>query len=362
MPQNLTGMFQNEPAIMLFTKNPYLAAFLCVTFLPFTILYYLAISFRHFLYDSGMKSSYQPDVFTISVGNITVGGTGKTPTVMSLVNSMAKKGMKSLVVTGGYGRKSRGRVVLNDSTQVTESGDEPLAIYRKTKSKVVCDKDRTSVIKELSKSYDAVVLDDAFQHRAIKKHLDIVLIDENRFLGNRLLLPSGILRDKISRLLSSDVIILSKVKDINSPSVKDKLAYLNKFGKKILLSSLDYSYVSDGTLKTGLKDISGLNISLFCGIGNPDDFFSIFNNFRIVCSKIFPDHCSYTEREMAVLKKLKNNSDILITTYKDFVKIPQAIVKELNIHYLEIDLKFYDSSRAEYDISDLIRGEGLGKK
>ncbi len=347
-------MFQNESQIMLFTKNPYIAAFLCVAFLPLTIVYYLAVSFRHFLYDSGLKSAYQPDVFTISVGNITVGGTGKTPTVISMVNSMAKKGLNSLVVTGGYGRRSRGRVVIDDSTQVIESGDEPLTIYRKTKSKVVCDKNRTSVIKDLSKSYDAVVLDDAFQHRAVKIHLDVVLIDENRFLGNRLLLPSGILRDKISRLRSSDVIILSKVKDINSVSVKEKLSYLKKFGKKILLSKLDYSYVSDGTSKTALKDISGLNISLFCGIGNPDDFFSIFNNFRIVYSKAFSDHCSYTESEMAVLKKLKNNSDILITTYKDFVKIPPAIVIELNIRYLEIDLKFYDSSRAEYDISDLI--------
>jgi len=347
-------MFQNESQIMLFTKNPYIAAFLCVAFLPLTIIYYFAVSFRHFLYDSGLKSSYRPDTFTISVGNITVGGTGKTPTVISLVNLMTKKGLNSLVVTGGYGRKSRGRVVINDSTQVIESGDEPLTIYRKTKSKVVCDKDRTSVIKDMSKSYDAVILDDAFQHRAVKKHLDIVLIDENRFLGNRLLLPSGILRDRISRLRSSDVIILSKVNDITSVSVNEKLKYLNKFKKKILISKLDYSYVSDGTIKTELKDIYGSNISLFCGIANPDDFFSIFNNIMLVYSKAFPDHCRYSESELAVLKRFKKDSDILITTYKDFVKISPASVKELNIRYLEIDLKFYDDTRAEFDISDLI--------
>ncbi len=347
-------MFQNESQIMLFTKNTYIAAFLCVALLPLTLLYYIAVSIRHFLYDSGLKSSYRPEIFTISIGNITVGGTGKTPTVISLVNSMTKRGLTSLVVTGGYGRKSKGRVILNISTQVTESGDEPLTIYRKTKSEVVCDKNRTSAIKDLSDNYDAVVLDDAFQHRAVKKHLDIVLIDENRFLGNRLLLPSGILRDKISRLRYSDVIILSKVKDINSASVKEKISYLKKFGKRILISKLDYSYISDGKLKTGLKDISGLSISLFCGIGDPDDFFGIFNSFKIVYSRIFPDHCSYSESELAVLNKIKNDSDILITTYKDFVKIPPDIVKELNIRYLEIDLKFYDETHSEFDLSDLI--------
>jgi tetraacyldisaccharide 4'-kinase len=355
-------MFQNEPEIMLFTKNPYLAAALCVIFLPFTIIYYLAVTVRHFLYDYGLIRSYRPDIPTVSVGNITVGGTGKTPTVISLVNSLLEKGFNSLVVTGGYGRKSSGRVTITENTPVSESGDEPLTIYRKTKAKVVCDRDRTSAMKDLSGNFDIAVLDDAFQHRKLKKHLDIVLIDEGRFLGNHLLLPSGILRDKISRLKYADVIILSKVQDVNSASVKDKLSCLKKFGKKILISKLDYSFVTDGIKKTGLKDVLAMNISLFCGIGNPDDFFNIFSSYKIISKKAFSDHCSFTGNELAELKRLKRGSDIMITTYKDFVKIPDGIIKEFDIRFLEIDLKFYTESLTEFDISDLTKGILIGKK
>ena len=324
---------------------------------PFACIYGILTGLRNRLFDWRILPSCSFNIPVISIGNLSAGGTGKTPHTEYLTELLRKK-YKVAILSRGYRRKTKGFIMASAEHSQRDIGDEPMQYLKKFEDVVIAvDEDRKRGILRILEGKpetEVILLDDAFQHRAVKIHLDVVLIDENRFLGNRLLLPSGILRDKISRLRSSDVIILSKVKDINSVSVKEKLSYLKKFGKKILLSKLDYSYVSDGTSKTALKDISGLNISLFCGIGNPDDFFSIFNNFRIVYSKAFSDHCSYTESEMAVLKKLKNNSDILITTYKDFVKIPPAIVIELNIRYLEIDLKFYDSSRAEYDISDLI--------
>ena len=352
----------NEFQIMLFSKNIYIAVILSVLFLPLTLIFYIIVSIRHFMYDSGLLRSFKPDIFTVSVGNITVGGTGKTPTVISLVNSLKDKKIKPLVVTGGYGRKSTGRIIIKDNTTVSESGDEPLTIYNKTKASVICDRDRVSAIKDMSDNYDIVVLDDAFQHRKVKKNLDLVLIDESRFLGNRLLLPSGILRDTVSRLKYCDVIILSKVKDLNSASVKEKLAYLKKFEKKILISKLYSGYVSDGRSKTDISAVSGMNISLFCGIGYPEDFFDIFAELKIVSNKAYPDHCVYSEKEFSEFAVMKQNSEMIITTYKDFVKIPNNVTAEFNIRYLDIDLKFFDEFNNAFNISDIIKGIDIGKK
>ncbi|MBU4486001.1 MAG: tetraacyldisaccharide 4'-kinase, partial [Candidatus Delongbacteria bacterium] len=175
---------------MLFPKNPYLSLLISFLLLPITFIYFIVVAFRHILYDSGIIKSFKPNVFTVSIGNITVGGTGKTPTVINMVNSLSVSGLNPLIVTRGYGRKTKCRVVLNETTSASDSGDEALTIYRKTKKSVVCDINRSSAIKDMGKYYDLIVLDDAFQHRKVKKDLDIVLIDESRFLGNHLLLPS----------------------------------------------------------------------------------------------------------------------------------------------------------------------------
>lgn len=352
----------NEFQIMLFTNNPYTAAVLAILFLPLTLIFFIIISIRHSLYDTGILKSYRSDVFTVSIGNISVGGTGKTPTVISLVNSLAEEGFKILVVTAGFGRKSTGRVVVNENTPVSESGDEPLTIFRKTKAAVVCDKERSSAVKDMASGFDIVVLDDAFQHRKIGKHVDIVLLDESRFLGNRLLLPSGILRDKISRLNHCDLIILSKVKEINSASVRNKLAYLKEFGKMVILSKLAYGFISDGKNKIDISAVKAMNISLFCGIGNPNDFFDIFTDYKIITKKAFSDHCSYSDKECSELAGMKKDADILITTYKDFVKILPETAAELNIRYLDIDLKFYNEKSDQINISDILKGFRLGKK
>lgn len=338
---------------MFYRNFPILSALISALLLPFTILYWAIIFIRNLLYDINLISSYKPQTFTVSVGNITVGGTGKTPTVISLVNSLKEAGKNPAVVTRGYGRKTGSQIVIGTSTSVSESGDEPMIIYRKTGVKVVCDRNRMPAVKEIEKNYDVIVLDDAFQHRKLRKHVDIVLVDENRFLGNRLLLPSGILRDTVSRLYDCDIIILSKVRNIRSVSVSEKLKKLKKYGKKLLVSKMVSPFISDGKNKKSLQSVSGSRISLFCGIGNPEDFFNMFSSCNVVSSSPFPDHYDYSGSESKI-RSLATGSDILITTYKDYVKLSESLITEYNIYYLDMEFEFYDEFLEPVNISDVI--------
>lgn len=338
---------------MFYRDFPILSALISVLLLPFTFIYWAGVIFRNFLYDKNLISSYKSHTFTVSVGNITVGGTGKTPTAISLVNSLTASGKNPAVITRGYGRKTDYRVEIGSSTSVAESGDEPMTIYKKTGAKIVCDKNRTAAVKDVEDSHDVIVLDDAFQHRRIKKHTDIVLVDESRFLGNRLLLPSGILRDTASRLYNCDIIILSKVKDIRSASVAEKLTKLKKYGKKLLVSKMVSPFISNGTEIRPLESILGSKISLFCGIGNPQDFFILFSSYDIVNSFTFSDHYDYSRSEEKI-SSLRKNSDMLITTYKDFVKLSDKTVSQYNIYYLDLELEFFNESLDPVNISDII--------
>jgi tetraacyldisaccharide 4'-kinase len=346
---------------MLLTENKYLSLVLSVLLLPLALLYCIAVSVRNFLYDRRILSSYEPEIFTVSIGNITAGGTGKTPAVINLVRSLSARNVKTLVVTRGYGRDGCGRVTVSENTAVSESGDEAMIIRRSTDCSVVCDKDRTSVLKDLSKEFDIAVLDDAFQHRKVKKDLDIVLVDESRFLGNRLVLPSGILRDRVSRLKHCDVIVLSKVKDLRSVSSMNKIKYLERFGKKVLLSRLKYDKIQNGESELNFSDLKGKKISVFCGIGNPKDFFSIFGGMNIISEKSFSDHYGY-KNAGELLRILKKDSEIMITTYKDFVKLSPDMIRTLNIYYLDSSMVFFDNELKETDLYDIITEYGFEKK
>lgn len=338
---------------MFYQDFPILSALISVLLLPFTLLYWTGVVLRNFFYDKNFIRSYKPHTFTISIGNITVGGTGKTPTVISLVNSLIASGKNPAVVTRGYGRKTDSRIIAGSAVSVSETGDEPMIIYNKTGAKVVCDKNRTDAVRDIEDNHDVIVLDDGFQHRKIKKHVDIVLVDESRFLGNFLLLPSGILRDTASRLNDCDIIILSKINDIRSASVSEKLIRLKKYGKQILLSKMICPFISNGTEKRSLESISELKISLFCGIGNPKDFFDFFTSYNVVNYTSFSDHFDYSGSE-GKIESFKKKSDIVVTTYKDFVKLTDETVSKSNIYYLDLELEFYDESLDPVNISEII--------
>ncbi|MDD4204758.1 MAG: tetraacyldisaccharide 4'-kinase [Candidatus Delongbacteria bacterium] len=341
---------------MIYKYNSFAGSVLAVLLMPVTVLYYLVVMIRHLSYDTGLFSSYRSKTFTVSVGNIAAGGTGKTPVVTAITEALKQNGRKTAVITRGYGRNSKGRVIVDKNTSAAVSGDEPLTIFNKTGSSVICDADRSGAVKEFESGYDAFVLDDAFQHRKIQKHLNIVLIDHDRFLGNRLLLPSGILRDPPSRLKKCDLIILTKIPDPENDSVQKKIGVLKRYGKPVVLSQIRYTKISNGTSEAPVEDLRNKRISAFCGIAEPEPFFKFFNGLDLVKKIRFKDHCRYGMEFESVLQEMKSGSDIIITTYKDHVKLTEDQIIRYNVWYLDIDLVFLDESLKIINTFDLIKG------
>ncbi len=347
---------------MFFKSNPFILCATAIVLFPFTILYYSAVKIRHFLYDAGILRFYKPGIFTISVGNVVIGGAGKTPVVTEIAKSLVKHGRKTFVVTRGYGRNSSGRVEVGPETPPEQSGDEPLTIFRKTGVPVICDKNRAAAVRDNEGKFDSVVLDDAFQHRKIKKDADIVLVDQNRFLGNGLLLPSGILRDCVSRMRACDILILTKINPALKDDLRKKISYLKKFKKPLYLSSYRYSGIHNGSCTLTEECYGSKNLSLFCGIAEPGSFFDFFNKMKVVSRHAFRDHSFYGQSFESVLEIMKNNSDIIVTTYKDFVKLSVERIRKYNIFYLDFDTVFYDIDMKETDIYEIISGSDNARK
>ena len=312
-----------------------------------SLLFSFVVVLRHILYYLGILRSYKVSGKVISIGNISVGGTGKTPTVSSLVKELTSSGKRSAVITRGYKREGNDQFVVHDGNKllgnVKNSGDEPFIIASSTNAPTICNSNRVSAAKFAIEKFDSefIVLDDAFQHRKIKKDIDIVLIDERRFLGNKFLLPFGILRDHIFRLNSADILILSKVSSVDS-NLNSQINYLKKFGKKIIISKIIANTIQNNKEKFKLENIRENDLFLFCGIGDPKNFYSTFKDMKVIGQKSFSDHYSYTTSDIENI--LKTSAQYIITTQKDFVKLPDELQKNDRIFYLDLNLEFYSDN------------------
>jgi len=328
--------------------------------LPLSLLYLGIVKFRHFLYDKNILKTSKVNAVVISVGNISVGGTGKTPIVIELCKGLKKLGFSSAVVTRGYKRKSKGLFVVSDGQKLTsdiaKSGDEPYLIADNVAVPVICEADRVSgasyAVNRFGSEY--IVLDDGFQHRKIARNFDIVVIDSPRFLGNGLLLPFGILRDSISRLHDCNLIILSKIK--SRDTAKKQIKILQRFGKKIILSYFSGKYVVNSKEQLAVSNLVDKKLYLFCGIGNPQAFFDSFADSVIVKKKIYSDHHNYTDQEILdnINEAQEQNADYIITTEKDFVKFPDCIKERNKIYYLKLEADFFDLEYSSINLTDLV--------
>lgn len=340
----------------------FLTYILSPIFLPFSLLYLSIVKFRHFLYNRHFLKTSKVNAMVISVGNISVGGTGKTPIVIELCKGLKKLGFSSAVVTRGYKRKSKGLFVVSDGKELTsdiaKSGDEPYLIADNVAVPVICEADRVSgasyAINRFGSEY--IVLDDGFQHRKIARDFDIVVIDSPRFLGNGLLLPFGILRDSVSRLGHCNLIILSKIE--NRVLAEKQIKSLKRFNRKIILSYFSGKYIINLKEQLTVNNLTNKRLYLFCGIGNPQAFFNSFANSKIIKKKGYSDHYNYTDQEIldniAIAQKI--NADYIITTEKDYVKFPDYIKKRNDIHYLKLEADFFDLEHNQIDITSLITG------
>ncbi len=312
--------------------------------MPLSRLYGAITNVRNSLYESGFFKSYSLGVPTISIGNITVGGTGKTPLVAFVAEILAEKGEKVCILTRGYGReKARERVLVSDRENVLveakQAGDEPFELAGKLLGKafVIADANRVSAGIWARENFGitAFVLDDAFQHQKVKRDLNIVTIDATNPFGNGKTLPSGILREPLENLKRADLIVItranlsdeienlkSKIEQYNSKSPilvsenkVSNLIELKKFHAKTQISS-------DSKIK---DQRSKIKFAAFCALGNPENFFEQLQreDFNLVETEKFPDHHFYTQKDIEKIeqKALKKNADYFLTTAKDAVKL-----------------------------------------
>ncbi len=330
---------------------------------PLSIPYQIVIQTRNRLYDLNLSTIHDVGVPVISIGNLTVGGTGKTPFVIHLIERIKqlsvqpKSGGKEIigkkklgVISRGYKGSAKGTTVVSDGRRMIFgpdiAGDEPVLIAESSPSTVVVsDKNRVRGAQVAIDEYQVklILLDDAFQHRRIKRDLDIVLLDGKNPLGNRRLLPAGFLREPVSSLARADLIVLSKAigsdeelverarrleELINKPVVVTRLVptYWKRAGKAELLSA---------------DQVADKKVTVFAGIANPGSFFDTVGDLGANIKKTLPlpDHCSYNKLYIDKISNwyVRTQSDWLVTTAKDAVKLP-AISHLLPIYYLETKL------------------------
>lgn len=292
---------------------------------PLSILYLVIVSARNFLYDIGFFKTIRVDgVKIISIGNIKAGGTGKTPLCIGISNYLSSLGFKTAIITNAYKAKQKSTLIVSDGSNIFYKpplvNDETYLLAKKTNSIIVSAKDRLRAI-ELLKQFKPqyIILDDGLQYRKIAKDLEVCIIDSEKFY-----LPFGYLRDSKKSL---------------------------KRCQKLVCFYGDCDIKANVKI-TGFFDIDGVfkkpkSAFVFCSIGDPHKFLTSLKNLGVKINgfKCFKDHHYYTKKDIELLKSLKHqtNAEVLLTTYKDFVKIEQP-----GIVYLDIEAKL--------DFNDLLKG------
>lgn len=325
---------------------------------PFTPVYLLIVTVRNFLFDKGIFSSRKVNSDVISVGNIPVGGSGKTPAVIYLTKLLKNNGRKPAVLSRGYLRKSKGYLLVSDGnelkTSVEKCGDEIYQTVIECQVPAAVSECRVKGANKLLKdvNIDTIVLDDAFQHRWIARDINL-LIFEQRFLRGiktmkQQLLPTGNMREPFSSINRADAIIINR-KFSDKAVLPEKITKYFE-GKKIFTSY----YQSNGfyDLKThtfySIKDFHGQHSLVVSGIANPFSFLNALRqaNVNTAHKIIFRDHKHYTEKEIQLIRKefYASNAYSVITTHKDAVKLHKYSkeLDDIDIYYLQIELKMDD--------------------
>lgn len=341
---------------------------------PISSLYGVVTDIRNWMFDHNVLKSEQFEVPVVSVGNITVGGTGKTPHVEYIVGMLAPS-YRIAVLSRGYKRKTKGFVLANSKSTPDTIGDEPLQIYRKYGSRVrvaVCESRRKG-IKEIIRQFpdiQLIILDDSFQHRYVKPKVNILLTDYTRPLYDDNLLPLGRLRESSRNLQRADMVVVTKcpidLPPLSYRLVSKKLELMPY--QKLYFSNIRYGLISpvfpeDRPYHVELSSLTEKDtVMLITGIANPRNFIRHFSPypFKKVISH-FPDHHDFSRSDLEKLynkfRKMKGERKIIITTEKDAMRLaynpyfPQDL--KPFVFYLPITVRFLQGIEDNNIIEDL---------
>ncbi len=316
---------------------------------PLSVLYGEVAKIRNKMYDKGIFESTEFDIPVIVVGNLSVGGTGKTPQIEYLIR-LLKDDYKVAVLSRGYKRKSKGFVLASDSSDALQIGDEPFQYYQKFKDIIVAvDADRVNGIKELQRldnPPNVILLDDAFQHRKVNAGFNILLTPYNDLYVDDTVLPSGNLRERIDGAERAQVIIVTKCP--NNLSEEQQFEISSKLNptlyQTVFFSTIDYdTVVKNHKVEISIKELQEYEVLLVTGIANPKPLVNYLEKRDISFKHLkFPDHHNFNEKEINKLtsefQKIDSNKKMVLTTEKDYVRLNRL----LDIYYLEIQTKFIE--------------------
>lgn len=331
---------------------------------PLGALYGLLTRARLALYRSGALRVQKIDAPVISVGNITTGGTGKTPLVEWLARLLASQNRRPCILTRGYGRTDEStRVLVSDGERVladaVEGGDEPrlLAEQLRGVAAVVSDADRVAAARWALEHLhsDVFILDDGFQHLRVARDLNILTVDATNPWGGRRLLPHGRLREPLHQLARADCFVLTRAEQASDiDSLRDEVRQLSG-GRPVFLSRTRTTGLRpvvapdepDESSQASLLPVGSLpqNIAAFCALGNPRAFFAhlLADGFDLKRTHAFADHHVYTQSDIEQLEReaQAHGAQALLTTAKDGVKL-RKLDFQLPCYTVEIELEFND--------------------
>lgn len=319
---------------------------------PLSLLYGAVTRTRLSLYRRGTFQTTKLDRPVISIGNITTGGTGKTPLVEYVARLIAAQGKKVCILTRGYGRKDPHlQVIVSDGYGVlaspSEAGDEPYLLATKLKglAAVISSADRIAAGREAIKDFgtDCFVLDDGFQHLRLARDLNIVTIDATNPWGGGRLLPHGRLRESIEGMSRADCVVITRCDQVESVDrLREEIARLID-DKPIFESQMRMVRVSP--LKNGGETLTPpARVAAFCAVGNPRSFFESLQRagYEVAIERAFPDHHVYSQDEIDAITQDAGNVEALITTAKDAVKL-RAMAFSIPCYVVEIEIAIDDA-------------------
>ncbi len=303
---------------------------------PFSLLYGLVMALRNVLFNVGLLKSEQFDVPLLSIGNITVGGTGKTPHTEYVI-SLLKDDYKMAVLSRGYGRKTKGFVEVTEPSTPEQCGDEPCQMKRKFPQQlVVVDEDRRNGIKTLLDCYkpEVILMDDAYQHRWVKAGFSVLLVDYTRPLFQDFVMPTGNLREFPLGKKRADLIVVTKCPEGISDA--DKALFRRKLrlaiGQELYFSAFNYGELVPVFFEERDKDLDliGAEVLLLSGIANPKPLENYLKNEGAKITGVsFVDHHQFSEKDIAKVMEayelLSEERRCIITTEKDAVRLKAGL-------------------------------------
>lgn len=314
---------------------------------PFSLLYGLITAIRNFLYNKNIFKTTDFKTPTIIVGNLSVGGTGKTPQVEYLIRLLQKR-YKIAVLSRGYKRKSKGFILADKNSSAELIGDEPYQYYLKFPSVMVSvDVDRRNGIQQLKQLKippEIILLDDAFQHRKVRGGFNILLTSCKNLYIDDAMLPTGNLRESVKGAERAQVIIVTKCpNDLSEESQFEITKRLNPgLHQSVFFTGIAYDNVIKGKSTIKIDDLKDTQVLLVTGIANPDPLITYLEGQHIFVEHLkYPDHHHYNNRDIAeinsVFNSLESNNKIVLTTEKDYVRIFDRLK---NLHYIAIKTSF----------------------